>query len=75
MCFQVVFSEGLKHIYFVEIAKALGDKSTEKSVNFPLKFHCVYKEKRCIVPSLDKIGPVVLEKKIFKFCQCIFAIL
>ena len=28
----------------------------------------------CIVPSLVEIGPLVLEKKIFKFCQCIFAI-
>ena len=27
----------------------------------------------CIVPSLVEIIPVVLEK-IFKFCQCIFAI-
>ena len=26
------------------------------------------------VPSLFEIGSVVLEKKIFKFCQCIFAI-
>ena len=24
--------------------------------------------------SLVETGPVVLEKKIFKFCQCIFAI-
>ena len=30
--------------------------------------------KGCFVPSLVEIGPVVLEKKIFKFCQCIFAI-
>ena len=28
----------------------------------------------CFVPSLVEIGPVVLEKKIFKFHQCIFAI-
>ena len=28
----------------------------------------------CFVPSLIEIGPVVLEKKIFKFRQCIFAI-
>ena len=28
----------------------------------------------CFVPSLVEIGSVVLEKKIFKFCQCIFAI-
>ena len=28
----------------------------------------------CFVPSLVEIGPVVLEKKIFKFRQCIFAI-
>ena len=28
----------------------------------------------CFVPSLVKIGSVVLEKKIFKFRQCIFAI-
>ena len=28
----------------------------------------------CFVPSLVEIGLVVLEKKIFKFCQCIFAI-
>ena len=28
----------------------------------------------CFVPSLVEIGPVVLEKKIFKFCQCIFTI-
>ena len=27
----------------------------------------------CIVPSLIEIGPTVLEKKIFKFRQCIFA--
>ena len=26
------------------------------------------------MPSLVKIGPVVLEKKIFKFCKCILAI-
>ena len=26
----------------------------------------------CFVPSLIEIGPVVLEKKIFKFHQCIF---
>ena len=24
----------------------------------------------CFMPSLVEIGPVVLEKKIFKFCQC-----
>ena len=30
--------------------------------------------KGCFVPSLVKIGSVVQEKKIFKFCQCIFAI-
>ena len=29
----------------------------------------------CFVPSLVKICAVVLEKKILKFCQCIFAIL
>ena len=28
----------------------------------------------CFVPSLIEIGPVVLEKKLFKFLQCIFAI-
>ena len=28
----------------------------------------------CFVPSLVEIGPVVLKKKIFKVCQCIFAI-
>ena len=28
----------------------------------------------CIVPSLIEISPVVLEKKILKFRQCIFAI-
>ena len=28
----------------------------------------------CFVPSLVEIGPVVLEKKIFKFRQCIFTI-
>ena len=28
----------------------------------------------CFVPSLVEIGSVVLEKKILKFCQCIFAI-
>ena len=28
----------------------------------------------CIVPSLVEIGPEVLEKMIFKCCQCIFAI-
>ena len=28
----------------------------------------------CFVPSLVEIGSVVLEKKIFKFCQCISAI-
>ena len=27
-----------------------------------------------IVPILDEISPAVLEKKILKFCQCIFAI-
>ena len=30
--------------------------------------------KGCTVASLVEIGPVVLEKKILKFCQCIFAI-
>ena len=30
---------------------------------------------RCIVPSLVEIGQVVLEKKISKICQCIFAII
>ena len=29
---------------------------------------------RCFVPSLVEIGQVVLEKKIFKFRQCIFTI-
>ena len=29
---------------------------------------------RCFVPSLVEIGLTVLEKKIFKFCQCILAI-
>ena len=29
----------------------------------------------CFVPSLDEIGLAVLEKKIFKFCQCVFVIL
>ena len=29
----------------------------------------------CFVPSLVEIVPVGLKKKIFKFCQCIFAIL
>ena len=28
----------------------------------------------CFVPRLVEIGPVVLEKKIFKFHQCIFTI-
>ena len=28
----------------------------------------------CFVPSLVEIGPVVLKKKIFKVCQCIYAI-
>ena len=28
----------------------------------------------CFMPSLVEISPVVLEKRIFKFCQCIFAI-
>ena len=28
----------------------------------------------CIVPSLVEISPAVLEKKIFKLCQCIFTI-
>ena len=28
----------------------------------------------CFVPSLVEIGSVILEKKIFKFCQCIFVI-
>ena len=28
----------------------------------------------CFVPRLVEIGPVVLKKKIFKLCQCIFAI-
>ena len=28
----------------------------------------------CFVPCSVEIGPVVIEKKIFKFCQCIFAI-
>ena len=28
----------------------------------------------CFVPSLVEIGPLVLEKKILKFCQCISAI-
>ena len=31
--------------------------------------------KEYFVPSLVGIGPVVLEKKILKFCQCIFATL
>ena len=30
---------------------------------------------KCFVPSLVEIGTAVLEKKIFKFCLCIFAIL
>ena len=30
--------------------------------------------KGCFVPSLVEIGLVVLKKKIFKCCQCIFAI-
>ena len=30
--------------------------------------------KGCFVPSLVEIGPAVLEKKNFKFRQCIFAI-
>ena len=30
--------------------------------------------KDAFVPSLDEIDPLVLEKKIFKFRQCIFAI-
>ena len=30
--------------------------------------------KRCFVPSLVENGHVVLESKIFKFCQCIFDI-
>ena len=29
---------------------------------------------KCIVKSLVKIGPVVVENKILKFCKCIFAI-
>ena len=29
----------------------------------------------CFVPKLVKVGPVILEKKIFEFRQCIFAIL
>ena len=28
----------------------------------------------CLMLSLVEIGPVVLEKKIFKFCQCTFSI-
>ena len=35
---------------------------------------CKKKHISSLVPSLVEIGPVVLEKKIFKFCQCIFAI-
>ena len=28
----------------------------------------------CFLPNLVEIGPVVLENKIFKLCQCIFVI-
>ena len=31
--------------------------------------------KECFVLSLVEIGPLVLEKKIMKFCKCGFAIL
>ena len=42
-------------------------------------FHLIKKKQipftqGCFVPSLVEIGPAVLEKKIFKFRQCIFAI-
>ena len=67
MCFQVVFSEGLKHIYFVEIAKALGDKSTEKSVNFPLKFHCVYKEKDALCQVWMKLAQWFWRRRFLNF--------
>ena len=46
----------------------------EKSIALPLKKSCIpFTQKRC-VPSLVETGPVVLEKKSFKFRQCIFAI-
>ena len=44
----------------------------EKSATLHFKT-CIPFTLRCFVPSLVEIGPVVL-KKIFKFCQCIFAI-
>ena len=46
----------------------------EKGVALHLnKFESFTQE--CFVPSLVEIGLVVLENKIFKFDQCIFAIL
>ena len=38
------------------------------------KDRALHLNKRCFVPSLVEIGPVVLEKKILKFNQLIFAI-
>ena len=35
---------------------------------------CIPLIQGCIVPSSVEISPAVLEKKIFKFCQCIFTI-
>ena len=44
--------------------------------NGPFKWRNIHPFTRgCFAPSLFEIGPVVLEKKIFEFCQCHFAVL
>ena len=48
--------------------------SLEKGVALHLNKLDIWSPKRCFVPSLVEIDPAVLEKKIFEFRQCIFAI-
>ena len=46
-----------------------------KRRGLPFEQIWIHITKGCFVLSLDEIGPLALEKKILKFCQCIFAIL
>ena len=46
----------------------------EKGDSFKFEWNWIPFTQACFVPSLGEIGTVVLEKKIFKFHQCILAI-
>ena len=63
-------AEWKRFLNFVNVLSPLGKEWGPSFVKTWIPF-----KQRCCVPSLVENGLVVLEKKIFKFLQCIFAVL